>query len=86
MCSNLLINFLLTLLQIQFAITFQEYDPQFARFVFEHAAAAYSRNPLNCLAKYYGTYILQQGNVSCDHLHDEVFSPNSQRIQVSNDQ
>ncbi|VIO96141.1 Uncharacterized protein BM_BM3683 [Brugia malayi] len=71
MCSNLLINFLLTLLQIQFAITFQEYDPQFARFVFEHAAAAYSRNPLNCLAKYYGTYILQQGNVSCDHLHDE---------------
>ncbi|VDM08364.1 unnamed protein product [Wuchereria bancrofti] len=49
-----------------------KYDPHFARFVFEHAAAAYSRNPLKCLAKYYGTHILRQGSVSCDHLHDEV--------------
>ncbi|MCP9258047.1 Triacylglycerol lipase [Dirofilaria immitis] len=61
----------LILLQQQFPIVSQIYDPKFARFAFEHAAAAYSKNPLKCLAKYYGTYILRQGNVSCDHFHDE---------------
>uniref|UniRef100_A0A1I7VYB7 Lipase_3 domain-containing protein n=1 Tax=Loa loa TaxID=7209 RepID=A0A1I7VYB7_LOALO len=69
MCSGLLI--ILTLFQLYFAIAFQEYDPEFARFAFEHAAAAYSREPSKCLAKYYGTHILRQGNVSCDHFHDE---------------
>ncbi|OZC12580.1 triacylglycerol lipase [Onchocerca flexuosa] len=71
MCSNLLTTFLLSLLQLQFAIASQGYDPEFARFAFEHAAAAYSRDPLKCLAKYHGTYILRRGNVSCDHFHDE---------------
>lgn len=72
MCSSLLTTLFLSLLQLQFAIAAQEYDPEFARFAFEHAAAAYSRDPSKCLAKYYGTYILRQGNVSCDHFHDEV--------------
>lgn len=72
MCSSLLIIFLLVILQQQLTIALQKYDPEFARFAFEHAAAAYSRDPLKCLAKYYGTHILRQGNVSCDHFHDEV--------------
>ncbi|VDK68150.1 unnamed protein product [Litomosoides sigmodontis] len=69
--SSLLTVFLLSLLRLQSIITIQQYDPNFARFAFEHAAAAYSKNPLKCLEKYYGTSILRQGNVSCDHFHDE---------------
>uniref|UniRef100_A0A158Q761 Lipase_3 domain-containing protein n=1 Tax=Elaeophora elaphi TaxID=1147741 RepID=A0A158Q761_9BILA len=70
MCSSLLI-ILLSLFPIQLVSCSEEYDPELARFAFEHAAAAYSRDPLKCLTKYYGTYILRQGNISCDHFHDE---------------
>uniref|UniRef100_A0A915PMH3 Fungal lipase-like domain-containing protein n=1 Tax=Setaria digitata TaxID=48799 RepID=A0A915PMH3_9BILA len=71
MLSSLSTAFLLSLLRFWFAAAFQKYDSEFARFAFEHAAAAYSKDPLRCVGKYFGTSILRQGSVSCDHFHDE---------------
>ncbi|VDM96111.1 unnamed protein product [Thelazia callipaeda] len=70
MLLNLFTTFCLSLLP-QRSDTFPKYDPEFARFAFEHAAAAYSYNPLKCVRKYDGTYILRQANISCDYFHDK---------------
>lgn len=70
-CSSTVILLLLLLL-LQIIAAFPDYDPRFARFAFEHAAAVYSENPLKCIGKYKGTFILRQDTVSCDHFHDQV--------------
>lgn len=71
MYSNLLVIFILIQLYPTTA-ALQNYDPEFARFIFDHAAAAYSGDPSKCLTKFYGTEVLRQRNISCDHLHNEV--------------
>ncbi|VDM25906.1 unnamed protein product [Toxocara canis] len=50
-----------------------DFNESLARFAFDHAAAAYAKNPRKCISKYHRSHLVRREMVPCDYVHDKCW-------------